>query len=148
MFATVNCYDLAAITQLAVAIIQVNPNTETFDSRWIFCDGYGFIPDGPLIGWPQYPNCNSPYFYGSFLPYYAEPPQNPLRKKFANHSWIEVTDSAGGRIVLDPTHCLQATPNNPPSGTDSRSNYIAAASDPTRAPYVRTYSKFHPIDHL
>jgi hypothetical protein len=142
MFATVNCYDLAGIAQLAMAIIQDATGAEVLDSRWIYCDGYGFIPSGPLIGWPQYVNCNSPFFSGSLLPYYAEPPQSPSRQMFGNHSWIEVApNNTGLRTVLDATHCLQATPTTPPSGTDNRTNYLAAATDPARGPYVRTYSK-------
>jgi hypothetical protein len=143
LFATVNCYDLAGMAQLAMAIIQTAPGVEILDSKWIYCDGYGFIPSGPLIGWPQYVNCNSPYFYGSLLPFYLEPPPNANRQRFANHSWIEVTNTAGAWTVLDATHCLQAAPNAPASGTTNRTNYLAAATDPTRSPYMRTYSKPH-----
>ena len=148
MFATVNCYDLAGITQLAMAIIQTSAHVELFDSRWIYCNGYGFIPSGPLIGWPEYQNCNSPFFSGSRLPFYAEPPLNPLRQRFANHTWIEVTNTAGDRTVLDPSHCLQATPNAPPSGTTTRDNYLAAATDPNRGPYVRTLCKLYLLDGI
>jgi hypothetical protein len=50
MFGTVNRYDLAGIAQLAMAIIMDPVGVEAYNYRWIFCDGYGYIPDGPLIG--------------------------------------------------------------------------------------------------
>lgn len=141
MFGTVNCYDLAGITQLAMAIIQSSNQTEVFDSRWIFCNGFGYINPGPLIGWPQFPNCNSPFF-SKGLPYYNEPPVNPNRQGFGNHAWVEVSadpSDPNNRTVLDATHCLQASPNTPASGSQTRDDYETAQIDQSRGVPVHTY---------
>jgi hypothetical protein len=140
MFGTVNCYDLAGITQLAMAIIQSANWSEAFDSRWIFCNGFGYINPGLLFGWPQFPDCNSPFFTEG-LPYYNEPPPNPNRQQFGNHAWIEVSADASNpntRTVLDVTHCLQSSGNAPTVGLE-RDNYEAAQIDQTRAVPVHTY---------
>ncbi|KAF2094693.1 hypothetical protein NA57DRAFT_79865 [Rhizodiscina lignyota] len=140
-FGTVNCYDLAGIVQLAIAMIQ-NPNgTETFDSRWIFCRNFGYINPGPLIGWPQYPDCNSPFF-AKGLPHYNEPPQSPDRQGFGFHAWIEVSPNPAypaRRTVLDATHCLQATPNSPCDGTQERTPYLQAQIDQARGKFQQLF---------
>ena len=144
-FKTVNCYDLAAIAQLAVTIIQDDTGADIARTKWIYCDSYGYINPGPLIGWPQFPNCNSPFF-SEGEPFYPEPPENPGRRQFSNHAWIEVTPDLANpmaRTVLDATHCLHAAPNDPAIGTQSRDAYLLAQTDITRGDNIRTYSMFY-----
>ncbi|KAF3084370.1 hypothetical protein TWF706_000768 [Orbilia oligospora] len=139
LFDSLNCYDLAGLTQIAACIIQDNQGNELLDPRWIYCTPYGFINSGPLFGWPQYPACNSPFFGQGKLPYY--PPNDPQRNSFGNHAWIEVVIQAGQQpVVLDATHCLQAAPNAPASGTQDRPTYLASQTDPTRGPYDWLYT--------
>ncbi|KAK6500699.1 hypothetical protein TWF506_003463 [Arthrobotrys conoides] len=139
MFDSLNCYDLAGLAQTAACIIQDTGGNELLDPRWIYCSPYGFINSGPLFGWPQYANCNSPFFGQGKLPYY--PPNDPQRNSFGNHAWIEVVTQAGQQpVVLDATHCLQNSPNAPDSGTQTRANYLASQTDITRGPYDWLYT--------
>ena len=145
LFDSLNCYDLAAISQLAVCIIQDATGVETYDTKWIYCNNYGFIPNGPLIGWPQFQDCNSPFFSQNHLPHYPE--NDPNRQKFSNHAWIEVRNPAGRRTVLDATHCLEATPNAPSNGTLTRPMYLGTNTDQGRGPYDWIFSKLQRFTH-
>lgn len=144
LFRGVNCYDLAAITQLAIAMIQKPQNAgtnEVLDSRWIFCQGFGYINEGPLFGWPQYPNCNSPFF-SEGQPYYSNPADLD-RKPFDNHAWIEVAPDPGNptnRTVMDATHGLSSSSVCPNNGTQDRETYLNAQLSSTN--WVHTYSLF------
>lgn len=60
--ARLNCYDLAAIAQLACAV-YVDPNgIEVLHSRWVFQNPNGYILPGTIFGWEGYANCNNPYW--------------------------------------------------------------------------------------
>ncbi|ORX96589.1 hypothetical protein BCR34DRAFT_593794 [Clohesyomyces aquaticus] len=150
-FPTMNCYDLAALAQLAIVIFQDSGGAELALSRWIFCDNYGYINPGPLFGWPQYPNCNNPFFARpGVVPFYQEPPNNPDRRPFSNHAWVEVTPDPAfplNRTVLDATHCLQNAPNDPAMGTQSRNVYLQAQTDQSRGNFTQRYGFRVPRRH-
>lgn len=65
-FPLCNCYDLAAITQLACAILVDEFGNERVDSSWVFQCPNGFINIGPLFGWVafggEYLRCNDPFW--------------------------------------------------------------------------------------
>jgi hypothetical protein len=64
MFYNVNCYDMAALAQLACSILLDWDGTEVLMSSWVFQQPCGYINSGQLFGWPEYPDCNNP-FWGS-----------------------------------------------------------------------------------
>lgn len=59
-----NCMDLAAIAQLACAILVDEHGVEEVDSRWISHEPHGYILPGPLYGRLGGPEgrCNSPFW--------------------------------------------------------------------------------------
>lgn len=59
---TCNCYDLAAISQLACAVfLDQNGNEELF-SQWVYQNPNGFVLPGTLYGRDTEPNCNNPFW--------------------------------------------------------------------------------------
>jgi len=61
-----NCYDLAAIAQLAVCLLMDTQGAELADSRWVFQQPNGFINPGPLFRWVAFGGdhlrCNTPFW--------------------------------------------------------------------------------------
>ncbi|KAK6510224.1 hypothetical protein TWF481_004940 [Arthrobotrys musiformis] len=139
MFDSLNCYDLAGLAQAAACILQDDLGNDILSSRWIYCSPFGYINSGPLFGWPQYPTCNSPFFGNGKLPFY--PPASTDRNSFGGHAWVEVVIPPNPLpLVLDATHCLQASPNAPSSGTQDRAVYLNGQTDNTRGPYSWLYA--------
>jgi hypothetical protein len=137
VFPCCNCYDLAAIAQLACSILRDVNGVEILGSRWVFQSPFGYINPGILVGYPQYPYCNSPFFAGTGQTYF--PPSdrnNAARTKFGNHSWVEVTMASGQVGAIDATHGLEAANQGPAIGTLTRTGYLNAQVDSLHIPLV------------
>lgn len=156
-YLTLSCHDLAAVSQLACAVLVGDDGSELLDSKWVYQEPNGFILPGPLYGWVasggENLRCNNPFWNN---PKYSElvrfcvvwlcvltewveaptpytKPEDGKRSGFGQHSWIEVYFTAGDGRVLDATHALENNPN-PESGARNRQAYLLATQDPTRAP--------------
>ncbi|KAI5808203.1 hypothetical protein DFH27DRAFT_650720 [Peziza echinospora] len=146
MFQLVNCYDLAALAQLACNILRDGQGQEVPQSSWVYQWPNGYIVPGALFGWPEYPNCNNPFWAANSGGYATTPyvpdsvwQANPsLRSCFGNHAWVEVLSATGTPgYVLDATHGLLSPPNPPPVvlvnlpfyGQLDRAGYAAAQID-------------------
>ncbi|MCJ1393731.1 hypothetical protein MMC18_006607 [Xylographa bjoerkii] len=142
-YPTLNCYDLAGISQLSCGLLVADYGDELLDSRWVFQTPNGYPLTGTLYGWgaptcPNPPGVNNPFFR---RPLYPQPWVQPglaganLRSPFGNHAWVEVTlDDPMHRGVLDTT---LAVPPGPDVGTRTRNQYavdhIDYPADPTGA---------------
>lgn len=77
---TLNCHDLAAVGQLACAILVDKAGEELLDSKWVFQEPNGFILPGPLYGWVtaggENLRCNNPFW------------SNPKYSEFASISTL------------------------------------------------------------
>lgn len=131
---TCNSYDLAAISQLACALLIDAEGNELVRSKWVLQAPTGFILPGTLYGRETIPNCNNPFFEARGSSPFIDPQLDPLsfkvnRSFFANHAWVEFNfPTAGTRGVLDATHGISA---NPETGAHSRQQYSSAHIDPT-----------------
>ncbi|KAF8535925.1 hypothetical protein BDD12DRAFT_808187 [Trichophaea hybrida] len=144
MFYNVNCYDLAALAQLACSILLDWDGTEVLMSSWVFQQPCGYINSGQLFGWPEYPDCNNPFWGSNQQGISTDPvvpgnewlPLGPPRANFKNHAWVEVTMSNSSIGVLDATHGLKTppagiSPNSPADGSQDRQHYLVAQIDQT-----------------
>lgn len=67
-FPTLNCYDLAGISQLACAILVNQNGDEIVDSHWVLQFPNGYVNPGPLYGWNRVNDgrnhmaCNNPFW--------------------------------------------------------------------------------------
>ncbi|KAH8689221.1 hypothetical protein GQ44DRAFT_262089 [Phaeosphaeriaceae sp. PMI808] len=133
-----NCYDLAGIVALAFKALGNHANNLNLvlPPLWQFMKPFGYVTDGPLFGWPQYQNLNSPFWLSPWLepnkPQHFNNPLDPNRTRFTNHAFTEVA------FVLAPATqqvvdvCKAVLPAaGPPivisNGSQDRGAYLAAA---------------------
>ena len=127
-----NCYDLAAIVQIACRLFGSSQGQEEFPSQWVYGNKFGYIPPGPLFGWDYgySRNCNNPFWWPNQpvnLPWY-----HTARNPFGNHAWIEIIGPGlQTGPVLDACHSVDT--NNPldglSKGSQSRQQYHNQATD-------------------
>ncbi|KAK4158920.1 hypothetical protein QBC43DRAFT_191029, partial [Cladorrhinum sp. PSN259] len=79
----INCYDQAAIVQIALGL---GPDT---DVEWMYMVPYGFIKPANLVGYPGKP-CNSPF--GQTVSNLNVLDTNTGRTFFRNHAFIKVNN--------------------------------------------------------
>ncbi|KAI9741653.1 MAG: hypothetical protein M1834_000037 [Cirrosporium novae-zelandiae] len=133
------CFDLAAITQCACALLVDDGGREILDSTWVFQQPNGYIKPGILYGYqgnagtPWPPGINNPGFLNN-IPNnpFVGPPSLTNRNPFTTHAWIEATINFGGsRGVLDATLAVPDGQNmiNPEFGLRNRATYAEAHID-------------------
>jgi len=127
-----NCYDLAAIAQLAICLLMDAQGAELADSKWVFQEPNGFINPGPLFRWVAFGGdhlrCNTPFWESAHTrPYVDRSATN--RTSFGNHAWVEVL---ANRLVVDATHALEAVTPSPPAAVQTRVQYLDATLDSGR----------------
>ncbi|KAK4172997.1 hypothetical protein QBC36DRAFT_293824 [Triangularia setosa] len=90
-------FDLAALTQLACALVQNAKGVEILESRWVCSTdnaslgqtSFGCINPGTLFGWHQFPKCNSVAYGSGGRAMYPED-RNAERGALQWHAWVEV----------------------------------------------------------
>ena len=146
-----NSYDLAAMIQLACAVL-INPDgVEFVRSRWVFQQPNGFVMPGTLYGRDDVSTCNNPFFMLRLTAPNIDPTLNPLnpatnRSSFLNRAWVEVNfDFQQSDRVLDATHCLGGEPE---CGDRMRPDYYNAHTDQTwNLPSTPTGRMFGNLDN-
>jgi len=58
---SLNCYDLAAVVQLACCLALDTVGAELITTSWVYQTPNGYVPDGELFGWNGVP-CNNPFY--------------------------------------------------------------------------------------
>ncbi|KAJ7229978.1 hypothetical protein GGX14DRAFT_553476 [Mycena pura] len=116
----VNCEDLAALVLVAFRALgqrvvggvsqDVLPGALESRTMW------GYIPDGPLWGWPQQSTCNSPFWKDvNFNDAYNSHENNrtaPDRSHFHSHTYVVYRDLNNNEVVTDICHGLLQGGNN------------------------------------
>ncbi|MCJ1400403.1 hypothetical protein MMC11_003608 [Xylographa trunciseda] len=148
---TCNGYDLAAISQLACAMLLNDEGNEFVRSKWVLQSPVGYVLPGTLYGREAVPDCNNPFFEARGSPAFVNPQLNPLdfevnRSAFDSHTWVEVLfPTADSRSVIDATQCTGATIEN---GTKTRDVYSAACIDSTwNLPSLSTATMFGNLEN-
>ena len=128
-----NCYDLAAIVQIACRLFGSSQGQEAFPSQWVYGKKFGYIPLGPLFGWDYdfSRNCNNPFWWPN-QHVINLPRDDTARNPFGNHAWIEIIQSGMQTgPVLDACHSVNT--NNAlaglSKGSQSRQQYHNEATD-------------------
>lgn len=80
VFTHVNCYDQAAITEIALCLGVAHEQI-----HWEFHQVYGFIKDTQLVGWGD---CNNPYFGNDPDNKVYSNLEDPNREPFRNHAYL------------------------------------------------------------
>ncbi|GAP82997.2 hypothetical protein SAMD00023353_0105360 [Rosellinia necatrix] len=139
-YAYCTALDLAALAQLACALLQDGAGAEVLDPRWVCATGnaslgqaaFGHVCPGTLFGWPAFPQCNSVVYGAGGLTAYP-PARAAERAGLAWHAWVEVLlPGSDTRCVFDASQA----PGEDPSrlmfhdGTKTRSEYLALKIDP------------------
>ncbi|KAJ7211303.1 hypothetical protein GGX14DRAFT_624187 [Mycena pura] len=113
-----NCEDLAALVLVAFRALgqrvqvvggvpqDVLPGNIESRTMW------GYIPDGPLWGWCQYPDCNSPFWKDNDwndapgYNWHVNNPTDPKRIHFRSHTYVVYRDLNNNEVVADLCHGL------------------------------------------
>lgn len=124
----VNCYDLASLGQV---ILAIGLDASIHELRMKFLEPFGMIDPTDLIGFPEM-KCNSPFFEGredsklwSADPLWdAKYANGKYRSSFGNHAFLAIKDSSKDNIdrAIDAT-C------GPEVGEKTLEQYIATAID-------------------
>ena len=154
-----NCYDLAAIVQIACRLFGSSQGQEAFVSQWVYGKRFGYIRPGPLFGWDYAysRNCNNPFW----LPHQHVvnlPWDDTARHPFGNHAWIEIIEPGQQTgPVLDACHSVDIDDAlaGLSKGSQSRSQYHNQSTDagvkpgyehpPENKEYVSEYFLSNPV---
>ena len=127
----VNCYDQAAIVQIALGL-----GPPDVKATWMYMVPYGFINNTYLVGYPNNP-CNNPF--GKTAGNLEVGTNDEKRTYFSNHAFVSVTDSNGNSTIVDA--CA-----GPSVGTITLEQYVANAIQPEgqNPPVQTTCYSLHP----
>ena len=99
---------------------------------------FGYITEGPLYGWQaeeKYKRTNNAFYPPHSNQFHVDD-NDPNRKKFDTHIWVEVNIAAANQAdrVVDVCHGLYKLGQNPdvvlPAGQYNRQDYLLAATRP------------------
>ncbi|MCG8416942.1 MAG: hypothetical protein MJE77_03225 [Proteobacteria bacterium] len=110
-----NCYDQAAILQVALRCVGV------YDVAYCYMDRFGYLRPTGLIGRGQ---TNNPFYRASETPPIV-PERDPIRSAFANHAFCGVESPTRS------AHTIADSTTGPHLGAQPTALYVADATDET-----------------